>query len=327
MDIHPMANAFPMLTDEELEELTANIQANGLLHPIVMQAGQLIDGRNRLEACKLAQVEPRFVELEASISAVDYILSVNIHRRHLTKGQQAMAYAIAYPEGGGKGGRGKKSGYSVATLFSRQLVDQARLVFHEMPELVEQVKHGGSLKDAHEHADKHRKAREAAEQQLALLQRNHPDYAAKVEAGEWSLAFAQQVIASEQEQAQQAQALQALQAQLQLLQEQIAEEKPVIVPADLRPDKNISPTEDLDRILQVFPSREVMKEEIRFIGLLVTIYKTLREESQKPVIKGGSPSLIEDVKECVSTIIAEANNLANIYNRALKERQTIKRVK
>ena len=35
-------------------------------------------------------------------------MSANVHRRHLTKGQQAMATALAYPDKE-KGGRGKKA--------------------------------------------------------------------------------------------------------------------------------------------------------------------------------------------------------------------------
>ena len=36
-----------------------------------------------------------------------HVLSANVHRRHLTKGQQAMATALAYPNPE-KGGRGKR---------------------------------------------------------------------------------------------------------------------------------------------------------------------------------------------------------------------------
>ena len=56
--VHPFAEAFPMLEGEELNALVEDIQTNGLLHPIVTdQNGQVIDGRNRLRACRLAGVE------------------------------------------------------------------------------------------------------------------------------------------------------------------------------------------------------------------------------------------------------------------------------
>jgi ParB-like chromosome segregation protein Spo0J len=49
--VHPVANLFPMLPDDELQELADDIRANGLQHPIVLDKdGVLIDGRNRWAA-------------------------------------------------------------------------------------------------------------------------------------------------------------------------------------------------------------------------------------------------------------------------------------
>jgi hypothetical protein len=79
------------------------VAANGLLHPIVIDdQKQLIDGRNRLAACKIAQVEPRFEELNGRDPRA-YIVSANLNRRNLTKGQQAMALALIYPDERGAG--------------------------------------------------------------------------------------------------------------------------------------------------------------------------------------------------------------------------------
>ena len=95
--VHPAATLFPRLHGVTLDELAADIQANGLREPIVVFQGLLIDGRNRLRACELAGVEPRFVEWQAAGSVVGYILSVNLHRRHLNESQRAMAAARAKP--------------------------------------------------------------------------------------------------------------------------------------------------------------------------------------------------------------------------------------
>jgi len=106
MKIHPLAEMFPMMPDDELAELAEDIRENGLLHPIILDAdGQLIDGRNRLAACKLANVEPRFEELSGHDPRA-FIVSANLERRNLSKGQQAMVLAHIYPEPE-KGGRGK----------------------------------------------------------------------------------------------------------------------------------------------------------------------------------------------------------------------------
>lgn len=71
----------------------------------------LIDKRNRLAACKIAEVVPHYRVLETNPTA--YVLSTNVRRRHLTKGQQAMVTALAYPEPTNKGGRGKRAETSI----------------------------------------------------------------------------------------------------------------------------------------------------------------------------------------------------------------------
>ena len=98
LPVHPAADIFPMMSEEELVDLAEDIKANGLVHPLIIDAaGQLIDGRNRLAACKLAGVEPRFEQLNGR-DPLAYIASANLKRRNLTKGQQAMALAMIYPE-------------------------------------------------------------------------------------------------------------------------------------------------------------------------------------------------------------------------------------
>jgi hypothetical protein len=106
--VHPAADIFPMMSDAELQELAADIAQNGLIHSIITDNDdQIVDGRNRLKACKMAGVEPRFEKLNGQ-DPLAYIVSVNLRRRNLTKGQQAMALAMIYPELG-QHGRGKKA--------------------------------------------------------------------------------------------------------------------------------------------------------------------------------------------------------------------------
>lgn len=85
--VHPAAELFPMLDADELAELAADITAQGLLHPItLMPDGTLLDGRNRLAACKTAGVEPAF-HVYSGTDPVGYVVGVNVRRRHLTDGQ------------------------------------------------------------------------------------------------------------------------------------------------------------------------------------------------------------------------------------------------
>jgi hypothetical protein len=86
---HPACLAFPLLPDAELQELAEDIKLCGLLNPIVVYRGQILDGRNRLAACELAGVAPRFIEWSGS-SPVEWVISVNLHRRHLSASQRAV---------------------------------------------------------------------------------------------------------------------------------------------------------------------------------------------------------------------------------------------
>jgi hypothetical protein len=97
---HPLAELFPLLEGRRFTELCADIKANGLVHPIVMHQGKIIDGRNRLRACKEVGCDPVFTEfatLGLSCSVEKYIFSTNIQRRHLTDDQRA-AIAMRFRE-------------------------------------------------------------------------------------------------------------------------------------------------------------------------------------------------------------------------------------
>jgi hypothetical protein len=86
---HPFCLLFPRLGDEELQELAEDIRQNGLLNDIVLLGGKILDGRNRHEACRIAGVEPRFKEFEGD-DPVAWVVSQNLHRRHLTASQRAV---------------------------------------------------------------------------------------------------------------------------------------------------------------------------------------------------------------------------------------------
>lgn len=89
--VHPAAALFPMMDDESLGDLAKDIKSNGLIEPIMLLDGAIIDGRNRLKACEKAKVEPTFVNWRPldGESAVSMVLSRNLHRRHLTTSQRA----------------------------------------------------------------------------------------------------------------------------------------------------------------------------------------------------------------------------------------------
>lgn len=63
------------------------------------------------------------------IDPTTYIVSANIHRRHLNKGQQAMAVAMAYPETQ----QGKKRTSEINSEASDRYINYARYVIRNNP--------------------------------------------------------------------------------------------------------------------------------------------------------------------------------------------------
>jgi hypothetical protein len=59
--------------------------------------GKVLDGRNRLRACRLAGIDPQVRELAElpGVSPIAYVLAVNLHRRHLQPSQLGMVGARA----------------------------------------------------------------------------------------------------------------------------------------------------------------------------------------------------------------------------------------
>lgn len=96
-EIHPAANLFPMMPEAELAELAKDIKAKGLLHPIVIYQNQILDGRNRLKACEMSGIEPRYEIYSNGRSPTEYVMAANFKRRQLTAGQRAIIAAEALP--------------------------------------------------------------------------------------------------------------------------------------------------------------------------------------------------------------------------------------
>jgi ParB-like chromosome segregation protein Spo0J len=81
-----------VLAEERLHELAQDIKDRGLLDPIMLYEGQILDGRGRYRACKIVAVQPKFEDYVGD-DALSFVVSRNLHRRHLTESQRAMVAA------------------------------------------------------------------------------------------------------------------------------------------------------------------------------------------------------------------------------------------
>lgn len=91
MKHHPLSRYFPMLPEEEFEELKASIRDHGLREAITLLDGKILDGRNRYKACLEVGVEPRFEEYKkGEDEALDFVVDMNMRRRHLMPDQKAQ---------------------------------------------------------------------------------------------------------------------------------------------------------------------------------------------------------------------------------------------
>ena len=104
MEYHEYANLFPMMPRDDLKRLAEDIAEKGLAEPIVTYQGKILDGRNRYEACVSMQIDPRFEEYEGR-DALGFVISHNLHRRHLSESQRGLVAAsiASLPHGGNRG--------------------------------------------------------------------------------------------------------------------------------------------------------------------------------------------------------------------------------
>jgi len=86
-EFHEIASLFPLMFGEEFAPFKKDIEENGLLVPIILYKGKILDGRNRYNACKELGIETKFEEYKGD-KPVEYILSKNLFRRHLTTYQR-----------------------------------------------------------------------------------------------------------------------------------------------------------------------------------------------------------------------------------------------
>jgi len=101
-EFHPLANIFPLIEGQAYQELMADVLKHGIREPIWVYEGKILDGRNRYRAAQAMGVECPIQEYDGD-DATGFVISLNLHRRHLSESQRGVVAAkLANLENGQK---------------------------------------------------------------------------------------------------------------------------------------------------------------------------------------------------------------------------------
>jgi len=149
---HPIANAYPAMTDSEYVALKESIKKSGVRVPIVMYENMILDGRHRYMACKELGIECPTIEFDSDTCPVEYVRDINSNRRSLTASQRAAVAVALLPlieieakkrQTGREEAKGKSSEIAAdAVGVSPRMVERAKKVAKSAPDMIERVKSG-----------------------------------------------------------------------------------------------------------------------------------------------------------------------------------------
>ena len=149
LEPHPFAEVFPTLDGKAFNALVQDIEAREQQEPIVVYEGKILDGRNRYRACQILGRYPVLREFTGD-DAMGFVLSANLHRRHLNEGQRAMVGANLASLVVGANQHTKEVGLSTKAAadllkVSTASIERAKMILRSGdPELIKDVTAGES---------------------------------------------------------------------------------------------------------------------------------------------------------------------------------------
>jgi hypothetical protein len=94
---HSLAEIFPLMEGDEFDALVKDIEDNGLREPIWLYEDKILDGRNRYRAVVKAKLQYKLKDENfrtyTGSDPLGFVVSANLHRRHLTESQRALIAA------------------------------------------------------------------------------------------------------------------------------------------------------------------------------------------------------------------------------------------
>jgi hypothetical protein len=105
LSAHELASLMDLIEGRAFEDLKADIKKQGILTPIVLYEGKILDGRNRYRAARAVGhkfVGANFEVFEGDLAAAEaFVFSVNAQRRQMTNAQKAAVIErmiLKYPD-------------------------------------------------------------------------------------------------------------------------------------------------------------------------------------------------------------------------------------
>jgi ParB-like chromosome segregation protein Spo0J len=137
------------MAEPEFTALVNDIQAHGQRLPIMVYEDQVLDGWHRYKACQQLGIPPTLEDFTGT-DPVNFVLSLNLQRRHLTESQRAMVAAQLATRGKGRPSKTTPSRDGVSTKTAAKAlkvgtasVERAKTVLKRgTPALVNDVKTG-----------------------------------------------------------------------------------------------------------------------------------------------------------------------------------------
>ena len=88
--LHPIAEIFPMKSEEEFGDLVRHIEANGVVEKILREKGTglLVDGRNRLLACSITHSLFEIEDIDSEFILMT-VTAKNLHAKQFTASQRS----------------------------------------------------------------------------------------------------------------------------------------------------------------------------------------------------------------------------------------------
>lgn len=94
---HPAAELFPMMPTDQYEAFKEDIRKNGFQQDVTIYKGQILDGRNRYKAAIELNIFDELpiceIDDDTDFDPYQWVISRNLHRRHLNESQRAKIAA------------------------------------------------------------------------------------------------------------------------------------------------------------------------------------------------------------------------------------------